>query len=54
MSASLNTRPEMGAHWIKELETDVFIDGNQMHWTALREDNNGQRFTATFEMTKVN
>ena len=33
---------------------EITIDGNQMHWTALREDANGQRFTATFEMSKVN
>ena len=33
---------------------EIAIDGSQMHWTALREDENGQRFTATFEMSKVN
>ena len=33
---------------------EITIDGSQMHWTALREDENGQRFTATFEMSKVN
>ena len=33
---------------------EISIDGSQMHWTALREDANGQRFTATFEMEKVN
>ena len=33
---------------------EISIDGSQMHWTALREDANGQRFTATFEMSKVN
>ena len=33
---------------------EISIDGTQMHWTALREDANGQRFTATFEMSKVN
>ena len=33
---------------------EITIDGSQMHWTALREDENGQRFTATFEMEKVN
>ena len=33
---------------------EISIDGTQMHWTALREDANGQRFTATFEMEKVN
>ena len=32
---------------------EITIDGSQMHWTALREDANGQRFTATFEMSKV-
>ena len=33
---------------------EITVDGTQMHWTALREDANGQRFTATFEMSKVN
>ena len=33
---------------------EISIDGTQMHWTALREGENGQRFTATFEMSKVN
>ena len=33
---------------------EISIDGTRMHWTALREDANGQRFTATFEMEKVN
>ena len=32
---------------------EITIDGTQMHWTALREGENGQRFTATFEMEKV-
>ena len=33
---------------------EISIDGTQMHWTALRQDANGQRFTATFELSKVN
>ena len=32
---------------------EIAIDGSQMHWTALREDENGQRYTATFEMKKI-
>ncbi len=29
------------------------IDGDKMSWTALREDENGKTFTATFKMTRV-
>ena len=32
---------------------EISIDGDKMNWTALREDEDGKRFTATFEMTKV-
>ena len=32
---------------------DISIDGDKMNWTALREDEDGKAFTATFEMTKV-
>jgi hypothetical protein len=30
------------------------INNGVMNWTALRQDENGQRYTATFSMTKVN
>ena len=30
---------------------EITIDGNRMHWTALREDENGQRYTASFALT---
>jgi len=30
------------------------ISNGVMNWTALRQDENGQRYTATFSMTKVN
>jgi hypothetical protein len=29
------------------------IDGDAMTWTALRQNDDGTTFTATFEMTKV-
>ena len=32
---------------------EVSIDGDKMNWTALREDEDGNTFTSTFEMTKV-
>ena len=32
---------------------EVTINGDTMNWTALREDENGQRYTATFEMNRV-
>ncbi len=32
---------------------EITIDGDKMNWTALREDENGKPFTATFEMNKV-
>ena len=32
---------------------EITIDGDTMTWTALREDENGSKFTATFEMTRV-
>ena len=32
---------------------EIAIDGDRMNWTALRTDENGNGFTATFEMTKV-
>ena len=32
---------------------EITINGDTMNWTALREDENGQRYTATFEMSKV-
>ena len=32
---------------------EISIDGDKMNWTALREDENGKTFTASFEMTKV-
>ena len=32
---------------------EVSIDGDKMNWTALREDEDGNTFTAEFEMTKV-
>ena len=32
---------------------EVSINGDTMNWTALREDENGQRYTATFEMNRV-
>ena len=33
---------------------EITIDGNQMHWTALRQNPDGTTFTATFEMSKIN
>ena len=30
VSASLNLKPEVGAHWIELLDTDVSVDGNKM------------------------
>ena len=33
---------------------EIAIDGNQMHWTALRSNPDGTTYTATFEMSKVN
>ena len=32
---------------------EISIEGDQMSWTALREDEDGKTFTATFEMKKV-
>ncbi len=32
---------------------EITIDGDKMNWTALREDENGKTFTATFEMTRI-
>ena len=32
---------------------EITIDGGAMHWTALRQNDDGTTFTATFEMTKV-
>ena len=32
---------------------EISIDGDKMNWTALREDEDGKTFTATFEMTNV-
>jgi len=32
---------------------EISIDNGKMNWTALREDENGKTFTASFEMTKV-
>ena len=32
---------------------EISIDGNKMNWSALREDEEGKTFTATFEMTRV-
>jgi hypothetical protein len=33
---------------------EISINGNRMHWTALRQNPDGTTFTATFEMEKVN
>ena len=32
---------------------DISIDGDTMNWTALREDEDGKTYTATFEMNRV-
>ena len=32
---------------------EITIDGDKMNWTALREDEDGKEFTATFEMKRV-
>ena len=32
---------------------EITINGDTMNWTALREDENGERYTATFEMSRV-
>jgi archaellum component FlaG (FlaF/FlaG flagellin family) len=32
---------------------EITITGNKMNWTALRQNEDGTTFTATFEMTKV-
>ena len=32
---------------------EISIDGDTMNWTALREDEDGKTFTATFEMERV-
>ena len=32
---------------------EITIDGDAMYWTALRQNDDGSTFTATFEMTKV-
>ena len=33
---------------------EISINGNRMNWTALRQNDDGTTFTATFEMEKVN
>ena len=33
---------------------EISINGNRMNWTALRQNDDGTTFTATFSMTKVN
>ena len=33
---------------------EISINGNRMNWTALRKNDDGTTFTATFEMEKVN
>ena len=33
---------------------EITIDGTRMHWTALRQREDGTTYTATFSMTKVN
>ena len=33
---------------------EISINGNRMNWTALRQNDDGSTFTATFEMEKVN
>ena len=32
---------------------EITIDGDKMNWTALREGEDGETFTASFEMQKV-
>ena len=32
---------------------EISIDGDRMNWTALRQNEDGSTFTATYEMTKV-
>ena len=44
--------------WIEDDEEnrewwELFIDGDTMRWVALRDDKDGNTFTAEFEMTKV-
>jgi hypothetical protein len=46
------------SRWIEDDEEyrewwEISIDGDKMNWTALREDEDGNTFTATFEMTKI-
>ncbi len=33
---------------------EIAIDGDKMSWTAIREDEDGNTYTASFEMNKVN
>ena len=44
--------------WIEDGEEisecwEITIDGDVMRWTAQREDENGNTFTASFEMNRV-
>ena len=32
---------------------EITIDGDKMNWTALREDEDGKTYTATFEMERT-
>lgn len=46
------------ARWIENgkesrEQWEITIDGDKMNWTALRENEDGKTFTATFKMTKV-
>ena len=41
ISSSLNANPDMASQWNDKAEADVTINGDDMVWTALRENADG-------------
>ena len=52
MSASIDASPEVGTHWINQLEADVTISGNKVSLTSYSEE--GATMVVDYTITAIN
>lgn len=51
MSASIDARPEVGTHWVDQLEADVTISGNKVSLTSYSEE--GATMVVDYNITSI-
>lgn len=51
LSGSIDARPEVGTHWVDQLEADVTISGNKVSLTSYSEE--GATMVVDYNITSI-